>query len=58
VEVSDEDAPLVIAALEHLAAYRKAVQRDDRPYLELADKLRRKPPASETGKPVRSKKTG
>jgi hypothetical protein len=58
VEIPEDRIPLIIGALEHMAAYRKSQRYDDRPYLELAEKLKRKPAASETGKPTRAKKSG
>ena len=42
--LSDEDIPLVTRALEHYHAYLIATQRQDPRYLELAERLKRKPP--------------
>jgi hypothetical protein len=47
VEIPDEQLPSIIEALEHRAAYMHSQKWDDRPYLALAEKLKRKPPASE-----------
>ena len=58
VEVTDKQLPLIIEALEHRAAYMKAVQRDDRPYRELAEMLKRKPPASEKAEKRATRKSG
>jgi hypothetical protein len=37
VEIPDDGLPLLITALEHYAAYARAVRHDDRPYRELAE---------------------
>jgi hypothetical protein len=37
--ISEEDAPKVVRAIEHYAAYMRATNRDDRPYSELAMSL-------------------
>jgi len=37
VTIPDDLAPLVVRALEHYAAYMKATNRDERPYLEIAE---------------------
>lgn len=58
MEIPDETLPLIIEALEHRAAYMKAVQRDDRPYTELAEKLKRKPPSSEKAEKRTARKSG
>jgi hypothetical protein len=42
VTIPDDQAPNLIRALEHYAAYMRATDRDERPYLELADSLKRK----------------
>jgi hypothetical protein len=44
MHISEEQAPNIIRAVEHYAAYLRATQRDDRPYLILAESLQRKPP--------------
>ena len=56
--IPDEQVPNLIRALEHYAAYMNATSRDERPYLELAESLKRKGQAKE--EPVRTgrKKTG
>ena len=41
---SEEDIPPVIRALEHYHAYLIAAQRQDPRYLDLAERLKRKPP--------------
>lgn len=41
IEVDGEELKLTIEALEHLAAYYKAKDRDPRPLQELADRLKR-----------------
>jgi hypothetical protein len=42
--LSDDDILLVTRALEHYNAYLLATQRHDPRYLELAERLKRKPP--------------
>jgi len=44
ITLSDDDIPLVTRALEHYNAYLLATQRQDPRYLELAERLKRKPP--------------
>ena len=39
--IPEEHAPHIIRAVEHYAAYLKATKRDDSPYCELAESLRR-----------------
>jgi hypothetical protein len=41
--IPEEQAPHIIRAVEHYAAYLKATKRDDSPYCELAESLRRPP---------------
>jgi hypothetical protein len=36
IRITEQDAPKVIRALEHYAAYMRATNRDDRDYRELA----------------------
>jgi hypothetical protein len=45
--ISDEDAALVVRALEHYDAYLIAAKREDKAYRELAERLKRKPPEPE-----------
>lgn len=42
--ISDDEAALVVRALEHYHAYLIAAKREDRAYQELAERLKRKPP--------------
>ena len=44
MHISEEQVPNLIRAVEHYAAYLKATKRDDRPYCELAESFKRKPP--------------
>jgi hypothetical protein len=44
--LSDDEAALVVRALEHYHAYLIAAKREDRAYEDLAERLKRKPPAS------------
>ncbi len=49
-DLNEDELPLIVEALRHLAAYRRAVDRDPRPYELLAEKLEapnRKPAAKE-----------
>ena len=48
--------PDVIRALEHYAAYMLATNRDDRPYRELAERLKRKPTAATRPEQARKKR--
>ena len=41
--IPEEQAPGVILAVEHYAGYLRATNRDGRPYLILAELLKRKP---------------
>jgi hypothetical protein len=45
--LSEDDIPLITRALEHYNAYLLATQRQDPRYLELAERLKRKPPERE-----------
>ena len=58
MEVPDEQLPLIIESLDHRAAYMKAVHRDERPYLELVEQLKRKPPASQKAENRTVRKSG
>jgi hypothetical protein len=42
VTIPDEQVPYILTAVEHYAAYMKATGRDERPYAEIADLLKRK----------------
>jgi len=44
MHIPEEQASSIIRAVEHYAAYLRATNRDDRPYLILAESLKRKPP--------------
>ncbi len=44
MHIPEEQASNIIRAVEHYAAYLRATNRDDRPYLILAEFLKRKPP--------------
>ena len=54
--ISDDEADLVVKALEHYHAYLIAAKREDRAYQELADRLKRKPAEQETTKIEKRKK--
>jgi hypothetical protein len=41
-DLSDEEVKLIVEALEHIYAYTRATQRDDKRYQELANKLKKK----------------
>ena len=49
--IPGDSAPLVVRALEHYGAFMRATNRDERPYLELAESLKKKGQAKE--EPVR-----
>ena len=44
LDVPDEYLPLIVTALEHYAAYARAVQREDGRYQVAADWFKRKQP--------------
>jgi hypothetical protein len=56
--IPDDRLPLIIEALEHLAGYKRSRRCDDRPYLELAEQLKRKPPANEKAETRTARKSG
>ena len=58
MEAPDAQLPLIIDALEHRAAYQRSQQRNDRPYVELAEQLKRKPPTSEKAEKRSARKSG
>jgi hypothetical protein len=57
VEIPDDKIPLILRALEHQINWLRAQRRDERPFLEIVE-LIRKPPQSETGKSTSKKKAG
>jgi uncharacterized protein (DUF2236 family) len=54
--ISDDEAALVIKALEHYHSYLVGTRREDGQYKALADKLQRKPPEPEVTKTEKRKK--
>jgi hypothetical protein len=42
IYVSDEEVKMIVEALEHLYAYARMAQREDRSYQELANRLKKK----------------
>jgi len=42
LQIADDLAPLVVRALEHYAAFMRATNRDERPYLDIAESLKKK----------------
>jgi hypothetical protein len=46
-ELSEDEAELVVKALQHYSAYLHAAQREDGRYQELAERLQRKAPGKE-----------
>ena len=56
MDIPDEFVPRVVAALEQIAAYMKATDRDQQPYQEVLDFMKRKAPAKEEAAPVLKKK--
>ena len=56
MDIPDEFVPRVVAALEHIAAYMKATDRDQQPYQEVLDFMKRKAPGKEEAAPPVLKK--
>jgi len=52
VTIPDEHVPYILTAVEHYAAYMKATARDERPYSDIAELLKRKGQGKE--EPVRT----
>lgn len=50
--IPDEHVPYILTAVEHYAAYMKATARDERPYSDIAELLKRKGQGKE--EPVRT----
>jgi hypothetical protein len=50
LELSQDELNRIVEALDHVAAYQRSQNHEDRQYLELADRLHRikKPPVSVT----------
>jgi hypothetical protein len=57
VELSEQDIGRIVEALDHVSAYHRSQNRDDRVYQEIADRLQalKKPPVSITGTSRRTK---
>ncbi len=58
IDLTDTDHDKIIKALEWYYAYTVAQKREDGSYKELAERLKRKEPQSETRIPERVKKRG
>jgi hypothetical protein len=54
--ISDDEALLVVKALEHFDAYLKATHREDGAYKALAERLQRKPVEQEATKATEKRK--
>jgi hypothetical protein len=54
--ISDDEAALVVKALEHYHAYLVAMKREDGQYEAFAERLQRKPPEQEATKVEKRKK--
>ena len=54
--ISDDEAALIVNALEPYDAYLKAVRREDGQYQALAERLKRKPPEPEVSQKEKRKK--
>lgn len=54
--ISDDEAALIVRALEHYDAYLKAAKREDKAYQELAARLKRKPVEQETTRVTEKRK--
>jgi hypothetical protein len=55
-ELSEEEAELVVRALQHYSAYLHAAQREDGRFQELAERLQRKGAGKEDPQPAVKKK--
>jgi len=53
VQIPDEQVPYVLIAVEHYVAYMRATGRDERPYLDIAESLKKKGQGKE--EPVQAK---
>lgn len=54
--ISDDEAELIVKALDHYDAYLKAARREDSAYKALADRLQKKPPEQETATKTEKRK--
>jgi len=54
--ISDDEAALVVKALDHYDSYLVATRREDGAYKALADRLQRKGPEKEEGKATEKRK--
>ena len=54
--ISDDEAALVVKALEHYRAYLVATKREDGAYKALAERLQKKGPERETTEATAKKK--
>src|ERR1700684_4062559 len=50
------EAHLLIRALQHFDAHLKATKREDNAYRDLAERLKRKPPAQEVSQQITARK--
>ncbi len=56
--VPDEDIPFIVEALDHRAEYLRATKRDEQPFREIAERLKRKGPGKEEANPKATRKRG
>jgi hypothetical protein len=58
--ISDDEAVLIMRALDHYHAHLVATKREDKAYKDLADRLQRRPPEQEVSQQnmAKKKKTG
>ena len=54
--ISEDEAALIVKALEHYHAYLVAAKREDSTYQNLAERLKRKPPEPEVSHEKKRKK--
>ncbi len=54
--ISDDEALLVVRALQHYDAYLTATRREDGRFKALAERLQRKPPEQEVSQRVTGRK--
>jgi DNA-binding CsgD family transcriptional regulator len=56
--IPDEQVPYLLTALEHYVAYMRATGRNEHPYAEIAETLKRKPTTKQTSEPSAKRKRG
>jgi hypothetical protein len=54
--IPDEQIPYILTAVEHYAAYMRAIGGNEHPYAEIAATLQRKPATKQTSEPTTKRK--